>query len=450
MKGSANFGLALACAIAPLIVGCNGSSPGAPPAIKPSQCTAASCPSGTPVVIPVDMQLCPANADIVKATYLGGTGAGEIASINIDAVNNKYTLHWYESPVPTSAGQVDNTRRGLTVTGSVTHPPAGALPTAEQIRCAFVLLPGSTADGSYTTPFNRSNPPTVFVGMGVAGGGVPGATLQYNGMSIAGIGTGVGAVKQRSFDYYPFLAFSSTATDLTKLAGTYNGLLYHIVPSSNYATAGAQTTETFDASGNCTTSQSGGCKTTGGAWTVDSANGSYLDSTQAPQILPQTIAILGNSSSAHMVLGQLNGVAVPLIVRTGNVNTSQQQADDESGLALMLPATSITPGGIDGGYVGADSNFKYTAALLQGAGGAFVNPSTSSAESSFGISYAQSASPGLLDVTDNNGKTGWMIAGGGLYGVLINGEENGGVAPSSANPDSAQQPYFGAGARVGK
>jgi Protein of unknown function (DUF2957) len=444
MKGSANLSLAMACAVAPLIVGCNGSSPGAPPAITPTQCTASSCPSGTPVIVPTATQLCPANADIVKSTYLGGTGAGEIASINIDAVNSKYTLRWYDSPVPTSAGQVTNTRAGLTVTGAVTHPPTGALPTAEQLRCAFVLLPASTADGSYTTPFNQANPPMVFVGMGVAGGGVPGATLQFNGV------LGVGAVPKRTFDFYPFLAFASTTTDLSKLRGTDNGLMYHLVPSSNYATAGAQTTETFDASGNCTSTQTGGCKTTGGAWTLNGTSGNYFNSASAPQILPQTLP-LGKTASAHMVLGQLNGLTIPVVVRTGDVNLSAGHVDDESGLAMMLPATSIASGAVDGGYVGADSNFKYTAALLQGAGGAFVNPSTSTAQSSFGISYAQSASPGLLDVTDSKtGATGWMIAGGGMFGVLINGVENGGVTASSANSDSAQQPYFGAGARVGK
>ena len=89
---------------------------------------------------------------------------------------------------------------------------------------------------------------------------------------------------------------------------------------------------------------------------------------EGPQILPQTqlpTGATGKSATAHMVIGQLNGATVPVIVRTGNVNLGtpplhlDAQVDDESGIAVLGAATAITSGAIDGGYAGADSNFKY-------------------------------------------------------------------------------------------
>jgi hypothetical protein len=301
--------------------------------------------------------------------------------------------------------------------------------------------------------------------MGVAGGGIPGATVQFSGLTILVL-TGVGAVPNRHFDFYPFLGFSSTTTDITKLPGTYNGLLYHLTPSNNYLTVGANTTETFDASGTCTSTNTanasyspnaGGCLSTGNPLTLNS-NG-YFDSTQAPQIVTQTslplIGQTGKSGVAHMILGQINGATVPLVVRTGNVNLgtaplhTDAQVDDESGIALLAQATALASGGFDGGYVGADSNFDYTATLIKGAGGTFVNPTTSSAESSFGLSYGLT-SPGLVGVTDTNGKSGYAIASGGLYGILIQGEENHGVTSTSANSSTSNTPYFGVGAQVSR
>ena len=272
--------------------------------------------------------LCPATADIGNTTYLGGAGSGEVVNLNINATAMTYTLTWFESPIPLATGTVSPTRVGVQITGPVAHPPTGALPTAEQIRCAFILEPGtgSGPNGTYSTSanFNAANPPTIFVGLGVAGGGIPGATVQFSGVL-----TGIGAVDNRHFDFYPFLAFANTTTDITKLPGTYNGLLYHLTPSGNsgnYATVGTSTIETFDSTGACTSTQStsgfspnaGGCLTTGNPYTLDS-NG-YFDSTEAPQIITQTLPT-GKSGVAHMILGQLNGATVPLVVRTGNVDT---------------------------------------------------------------------------------------------------------------------------------
>ena len=242
--------------------------------------------AGPPPSQPINGALCPANADIVKSTYLGGAGSGEIVSVNIDAVAMTYTLKWLESPIPLATGTVTPSRVGTTITGAVMHPPTGVLPTAEQTRCAFILTPGtgkapSGATYSTAADFNQANPPMLLVGMGVAGGGIPGATIQYDGLTIIpGVLQNIGQVPKRHFDFYPFLGFANTTTDISKLPGTYNALLYHLVPSSNYATKGSNSSETFDANGACTSSGSGGCQTTGDPWKA-SANGGYFDSTKA-------------------------------------------------------------------------------------------------------------------------------------------------------------------------
>ncbi|MEM5338570.1 DUF2957 domain-containing protein [Paraburkholderia azotifigens] len=457
----------LACAIAsvPFLIACGGGKAGDPGSIQTNQCSGSSCGvQGPPSQAADTSTLCPADADIVKSTYLGGAGSGEVVSLNIDAVKMTYTLKFFDSPIPVAAGNVDNTRRNTTVTGAVMHPPAGMLPNAEQTRCAFMLTPASgtapSTGATYTTPFSSTNPPIVFVGKGVAGGGIPGATISYTGP------LNIGSVNSRTFDFYPFLGFASTSTDLSKLAGTYNGLLYHIQPTEQFAARAINTIETFDANGACsaptnpstsTASPSSPdpttrCLTTGSAYTLN-ANG-YFDSSTAPQIEAQYQVLgfpTGKSAKAHMILGQLNGATVPVVVRTGNVNTNPLTLaiDDESGIALLASATPLASGGFNGGYVGADSNFRYTASLITGGLGSFINPTTQAAESGFSLTYGQS-SDGLVTVADGQGNPGLAIAAGGLYAIFINGTENGGVAPSSANANTVNSPYFSVGAQISK
>ncbi|MGU7816745.1 DUF2957 domain-containing protein [Burkholderia sp. AW49-1] len=472
MSHALSKGVATAFAIAPFLIACGGGDGGSPAPIEAPQCSGSSCGTqGPPPSQPINGALCPANADIVKSTYLGGAGSGEIVSVNIDAVAMTYTLKWLESPIPLATGTVTPSRAGTTITGKVVHPPTGTLPTAEQTRCAFVLTPGSgtAPNGStYSTAadFNQANPPMLLVGMGVAGGGIPGATVQYDGLTIVpGVIQNVGQVPNRHFDFYPFLGFANTTTDLTKLPGTYNALIYHLVPSSNYATKGTNSSETFDANGACTSTNAGGCQTTGDPWTVN-ASGGYLNSAKAPQILPQTqlplIGATGKSATAHMVIGQLNGATVPVVVRTGNVNLgtpplhADAQVDDESGIAVLGAATAIQSGAIDGGYAGADSNFKYTAALIRGSNASFINPTTQAEEDAFTLDYGQ-GTPGLLNTktTPASGATypsasGVVIATGGLYAALIQGTVNGGVTSTSANSSTSSTPYFGVGAQISK
>ncbi|MCA3824977.1 MAG: DUF2957 domain-containing protein, partial [Burkholderia sp.] len=207
---------------------------------------------------------------------------------------------------------------------------------------------------------------------------------------------------------------------------------------------------------------SGGCQTTGNPWAAN-ATGGYLNSTKAPQILPQTqlpiVGATGKSATAHMVIGQLNGATVPVIVRTGNVNLgtpplhTDAQVDDESGIAVLGAATAIQSGAVDGGYAGADSNFKYTAALIRGSNASFINPTTQAEEDGFTLDYGQTT-PGLLNATtipkSGTAASGVVIATGGLYAALIQGTVNGGVTPTSANSTTSSTPYFGVGAQISK
>lgn len=199
---------------------------------------------------------------------------------------------------------------------------------------------------------------------------------------------------------------------------------------------------------------------------MNAANGGYLDSKNAPQILPQTqlpiIGATGKSATAHMVIGQLNGATVPVIVRTGDVNLGSPplhldaKVDDESGIAVLGAASTIQSGAIDGGYAGADSNFKYTAALIRGSNASFINPSTQAEEDGFTLDYGQST-PGLLATTTTPASgasypsaSGVVIATGGLYAALVQGTVNGGVTSTSANATTSSTPYFGVGAQISK
>jgi hypothetical protein len=448
-------GWAMATAICPFLLACGGNDGNPPTATNPPQCSGPACdvavppPQGPGTVTNV-AALCPATADIVNDTFLGGANGGEVASLNIDATAMTYTLKWLESSVPLRTGSVSPTRAGTQITGAVIHPPPGALPTDEQIRCTFILGAGTgTAAGDgqpYTTPdfTNNPNPPTIAVGQGIAEGGIPGATVQFGGV------LGLGVVENRHFDFYPFLGFTHTSTDITKLPGTYNGLLYHSSPTANYATVATNSVETFDGSGNCTSPSAGGCLSVGNAITLNS-NG-YFDSTNPPFIVSgSTSGILrtGDFGTAHVILGQAHGETVLLVVRTGSVNIGTLAVDDESGIAMLVPATPLASGDFNGNYSGADSNFKYTTTTIEGGQGMFINPSTTLTESGFNLTYGL-LSPGLVGVLDNNGNAGFAIAAGGVYAIEIQGEQNGGVASTSANSDTLNAPYFSIGVQSTK
>lgn len=191
-------GSLLAAAITPLLSACGDGGAASQTVSRAPQCSGMDCgtqgvPGSTPVA-----PLCPADADIGEYTFVGGAGSGEAVSLAIDDDAVTYTLKWPESPIPLRVGKLTPTRCGTTISGAVKH--SSSLPSAEQNRCAFDLQAGSettAADGSAhssAATFNPDNPPSIFVGHGEAGGGIPGAEIQYPGI------LGLFAVPDRKFD----------------------------------------------------------------------------------------------------------------------------------------------------------------------------------------------------------------------------------------------------------
>ncbi|WP_347336955.1 DUF2957 domain-containing protein [Burkholderia sp. A1] len=171
-------------------------------------------------------------------------------------------------------------------------------------------------------------------------------------------------------------------------------------------------------------------------------------------------------ASSHMVLGQLNGKTIPIIVRTGAVNPGSAangyldtEVDDESGIAILAPAEAIPASMLDGNYVGADSNFSYTATYFKGSAGIFSDPMTLQSRDRVTLDYDKQAH-GLIDISllDQSRKvSGHLISVGGIYAALMNGTVNGGMSDSASKIGTPpyvlpaeSAPYFVVGAKVGQ
>ncbi|MCA8020092.1 DUF2957 domain-containing protein [Burkholderia metallica] len=369
----------LSCAVLalPFVAGCGGGDDPGP--ITVPQCSGAACgPSGAETTPPVVKKLCPDALDYTT-TYTGGAGSGEYVKVKFDTTKLTYQMQFLDSSVPTSAGQINNTRAGLTISGAFHHPTN--LPTAEQNRCAFVLDSGATSDGTYSVTINRADPPMLFVGNGVVGGGIPGATIAFEGIEVVP-GYFLGTVPSRTFDFYPFIGFTDTETDFTKVAGTYNEVGIHLSPTGT----GFQTTtpqgwqpdvvnwnQTLNADGSCTITQGSdySCQTTGTPWTLrKNADGTsdnvFVSQAQTGQAYPsagqgQPIVLLV-PSQAHgvMIVGKLNGALVPVVIRVGYAyappgNPFGSVADAEVGISMLAPSTPVAANVLKGGFIGATS-----------------------------------------------------------------------------------------------
>lgn len=115
--------------------------------------------------------------------YTGGAASGEYVKLKFDPSSKKYEMTFVESPVPNGVGQLNDTRAGATITGDYEYAAgtAPALPAA----CSLALKNGQTSNGSYQVAINPQAPPTLFVSDGLVVGGIPGATIQYNGLELA-------------------------------------------------------------------------------------------------------------------------------------------------------------------------------------------------------------------------------------------------------------------------
>ncbi|WP_423380573.1 DUF2957 domain-containing protein [Burkholderia sp. LMG 32019] len=374
----------LSCAVIalPFVAGCGGGDDPGP--INVPQCSGSACgPSGSITTPPVVTKLCPDALDYT-ATYTGGAGSGEYVKVKFDSTKMTYQMQFIESSVPTSGGQVNNTRAGMTISGAFHHPTT--LPTAEQNRCAAVLDSGVTSDGAYAVTINRADPPMLFIGNGVVGGGIPGATIAFKGLEpIPGLVLGM--VPSRTFDFYPFIGFIETETDFTKVAGNYNEVGIHLSPvGSNYQNflgpVGWQPdvinwNQTFNADGSCTITSGSdySCQTTGTPWTLrknadGSADNVFVSNAKASALGAVTYPFAGQGSAivilspsqakGIMIVGKLNGVLVPVVIRVGYTHVDESNvlasvADAEVGISMLSSAKAIAANSMKGGYIGATS-----------------------------------------------------------------------------------------------
>lgn len=417
--------------------GGDGEPGGTTPQAAAQQCaTNGTCtPSGPTENQPV-AAICPSVLDY-GTTYTGGSGAGELLKIQLDSTKGTYRMQILESAVPQVSGEVNPTRAGVTFTGTMTHPTR-PLPTTAQNNCAFELKTAVASDGRSQAVIDPANPPILFVGNGVVGGGIPGATISFAGIF------GIGAIPAKTFATYPALAFAETEADFSKVAGSYNVLGYHLVPSGgnllppgNFLAASYSGAETLSANGTCTGANNAACRTTGTPW-VSRADGAGFDSGNAeasggaeyPIFYSDRIQLRDSRAHGVLVAGKLEGKLVPLVIRVGyaiaDLTTFDINIDDESGIALLAPAVPATAAALKGGYIGSGSDFRYVASSLHDNVGAWLDPQdpTLTPTGAFQMDLTQATQPGLVATVDNSGKAGSLITTGPVYAHLFGDAAN--------------------------
>jgi hypothetical protein len=410
------------------------SALGAPLLLTLSACGGGG--SGSPPL--VETALCPTSLDYTTV-YTGGGGDGELVKLQLDTTKKTWQITYVESPIPATTGTVTPTRKGQVVSGTITQETA--LPTAKLNQCAFQLN-GASLDAS--------RPARVFIGFGVAGGTIPGAEIQFAGSG------GIGVVPDTKFPYYPFIGFSTLETNIANVAGTYNQLGYHQVPSQNFLPAAVDAKITINADGTwqeCDNSgvNAGTCQQPG-TNLVQSSDGSGAFETDNFQGQVKPTLVTGkNAAKGFMIVGKLRNQLVPVLVRTGvaypQVGVDPQSgatgpvADDESGISVLAPQTAIAQGSQDGEYIGVDSQFDYRTLALSGTQGTLLDPfnaSQAALATALDLNFTESV-PGLVTTTHVNASTGTtptgkMIFTGGVFGFL--------------DLTNASSPYFTAGAFV--
>ncbi|WP_430230096.1 DUF2957 domain-containing protein [Paraburkholderia tropica] len=410
------------------------SALGAPLLLTLSACGGGG--SGSPPL--VETALCPTSLDY-NTVYTGGGGDGELVKLQLDTTKKTWQITYVESPIPATTGTVTPTRKGQVVSGTITQETA--LPTAKLNQCAFQLN-GASLDAS--------RPARVFIGFGVAGGTIPGAEIKFAGSG------GIGVVPDTKFPYYPFIGFSTLETNIANVAGTYNQLGYHQVPSQNFLPAAVDAKITINADGTwqeCDNSgvNAGTCQQPGTNF-VQSSDGSGAFETDNFQGQVKPTLVTGkNAAKGFMIVGKLRNQLVPVLVRTGvaypQVGVDPQSgatgpvADDESGISVLAPQTAVAQGSQDGEYIGVDSQFDYRTLALSGTQGTLLDPfnaSQAALATALDLNFTESV-PGLVTTTHVNASTGTtptgkMIFTGGVFGFL--------------DLTNASSPYFTAGAFV--
>ncbi|MEK2606407.1 DUF2957 domain-containing protein [Burkholderia arboris] len=394
---------------------------------------------GDPPPAPV-VRLCPQTIDY-NTVFIGGSGSGELVKVQLDTTKMTYRMTYLASPVPTTAGTVQPTRDTApanVVDGTLADETG--LPTVKLNQCTFRMQNAS---------LDPSRPARLFLGEGVLGGAIPGATIQFNGV------IGVGKIPQTTFPYYPFISFSSLETDLTKIAGTYNQLGYHQVPSQNFQPVALDQKVTINADGSYIETDNFG-KKNGGQPLASSAtvNQPFTLRPDAPAFqslnylpqIPPTLAALDPAKAGKgiLIVGKLRNQLVPIFIRTGAANADLTQgppsADDESGISFLSPRTAIAQGSQDGEYTGVDSAFNYRATALIGAQATLLDPFNASQAAltrALNLDYTQKV-PGVVTTVHADAAsgpaTGKFVFTGGVFGFL--------------DMNDTSNPYFTVGAFV--
>jgi hypothetical protein len=383
-----------------------------------------------------EVRLCPASLDY-GTVFTGGGGDGELVKLQLDTTKMTGQINYIESPIPATTGTVVPTRAGQAASGTLTQETL--LPTNKLNQCAF-RLNGASLDPNC--------PARIFIGEGVAGGTIPGAEISFGGI------LGVGAVPDTTFPYYPFIGFSSIETNLANVAGTYNQLGYHQVPSQNFAPVAVDSKITINADGRWTECDNSGinagtCQQPGGNFAqAADGNGAFQTNNFQGQAKPTLAAT--PEARGYMIVGKLKNQLVPILVRTGAANSSVTApqngalgpyADDESGISILSPQSSLAVNTQNGEYIGVDSQFDYRTTALEGTEATLLDPfnaSQASLATALNLDFTQ-AVPGLVTTTRvgasiGNTPTGKMIFTGGVVGYL--------------DLTNAASPYFTIGAFV--
>jgi len=383
-----------------------------------------------------EVRLCPSSLDY-GTVFTGGGGDGELVKLQLDTTKMTWQISYIQSSIPAATGTVVPTRAGQTASGTLTQETL--LPTNKLNQCAF-RLNGASLDAS--------RPARIFVGEGVAGGTIPGAEISFAGV------LGVGAVPDTRFPYYPFIGFSSIETNLSAVAGTYNQVGYHQVPSQNFAPVAVDSKITINADGTwseCdnTGVNAGTCQQPGSNFpTAADGSGAF----ETDHFLGQAKPTLATTAEGrgYMIVGKLRGQLVPILVRTGAANPSPTQtvngaagpyADDESGISILSPQTATAVNAQNGEYIGVDSQFDYRTTALEGNEATLLDPfnaSQASLATALNLDFTQ-AVPGVVTTMQVGASTGTkptgkMIFTGGVFGYL--------------DMTNAASPYFTIGAFV--
>ncbi|KVH41506.1 DUF2957 domain-containing protein [Burkholderia diffusa] len=392
-----------AASLAPVLVACGGD--------------------GDPPPAPV-VRLCPQTIDY-NTVFIGGSGSGELVKVQLDTTKMTYRMTYLASPVPTATGTVQPTRDTApanVVDGTLADETG--LPTAKLNQCTFRMQNAS---------LDPSRPARLFLGEGVLGGAIPGATIQFDGV------IGVGRIPKTTFPYYPFISFSSLETDLSKIAGTYNQLGYHQVPSQNFQPVALDQQVTINADGSYVETDNFGKKnggqplasnaTVNQPFTLRADAPAFQSLNYQPQI-PPTLAALDPAKAGKgiLIVGKLRNQLVPVFIRTGAANADLTQgppsADDESGISFLSPQTAIAQGSQNGEYTGVDSAFNYRATALVGAQATLLDPFNASQAAltrALNLDYTQKV-PGVVTTVHADAAsgpaTGKFVFTGGVFGFL--------------------------------